>query len=85
MKVYVTKYALTQGIFPIEANLIDDGKYAKQSTGSSLGLFLRRGEYALTDDEAIRQAEELRCKKLASIEKQVSKINQLDFRGMLAS
>lgn len=78
--VYVTKYALSQGIFPIEADIVDG--YARELPRNTLGHFLSKNEYALTRNEAIRQAEERRIKKLKALDRQAKKISALNFEGM---
>lgn len=80
--VYVTKYALTQGIFPMEAEILQEG-YARQLPRNAFGLFLTKSEYAMTKKEAIAQAEEKRIKKLKSLDKQAKKISALDFENMV--
>jgi len=77
MKIYVTKYALTQGIFTIEAESVDDWKYAAQK--ESPRYFLGRGDFAFTEEEALKKAEELRFKKLKSLNKSIKKIYSIEF------
>lgn len=79
--VYVTKYALSRGIFPIEAEITERG-YARELAKNRIGHFLGKRHYATTKDEAIAQAEEMRIKKLQSLEQQAKKISALDFEGM---
>lgn len=82
--IYVTKYALTQGIFAIEAEILEGG-YASQSrkSGEALKLFLSKSDYALTKDEALEKAEVLRKRKLVSIARTVNRIKSLDFTKMV--
>lgn len=80
MKVFVTKYALTQGIIEREA---DYCSYL------SIGIIKARGPYTFeyyhkpfwyeTMEEAIAHAETIRDKKLKSIEKQMKRIKSIKF------
>jgi len=79
MRIYVTKHALTKGIFEIDAK-IHDG-YARQIPTNLDGLFLNRSEYATTYAEAVQQAEEKRIAKLQSLEKQMKKIGAIRFEA----
>ena len=78
MKVWITKYALTQGIEEAEAEssmhgngIIVPGKYHHK--------FYRHGEYATSYEQAVEQAEALRDKKIISLEKQIAKIKNIKF------
>lgn len=77
--VYVTKYALTKGIFPIRAELIDGGQYASE-VGPGIGHFLGRNEYALTEEEAIEQAKKKRDAKIKSLSKKQSQLLAMVFK-----
>lgn len=81
MKVYVTKYALTEGIFPIQAELVDDGKYVSQTDNKPghLRLFLGRSDYALTIKDAQVQAKDKLKRKVASMKKQLRKFETMSF------
>jgi hypothetical protein len=83
MKVWITKYALTSGI--IEAN-------AEQSENAADCLVLnydRNGKSTIetvlisdccvTRTEAVTLAEQMRQKKLASLEKQLERLKKLKF------
>lgn len=76
MKVWITKYALTAGI--IEA----EGEFSEQypsmvsyrdSTGPAL-QFVHGNDWHTTESAAFRQAEEMRQKKIASLKKQIKKL-----------
>lgn len=77
-KIYVTKYALTSGISEHDAEI---------SSGGDMASFRENGyphyyhgdDFHLTLDEALKRAEEMRIKKLASLNKQIEKISALKF------
>lgn len=78
MKVWVTKYALTQGIEEVEAekSLYGNGVIILGDYGHA---FYKHGEYATSYEEAIKQAEVLREKKIKSLKKQLDKVKNLKF------
>ncbi len=78
IEVYVTKYALTDGIFRLRCEIYDEG-YACQILPHGNGHFLTKKEYTLTLDAALKNAEERRIKKLKSLDKQFKKISALNF------
>ncbi len=78
--VYVTKYALTKGIWPIEARISDGGNLACEVTDTNgYGLLLHAGEFAHTEKEALKQAQDKRVAKLLSLDRQMSKLRRLTF------
>lgn len=76
--LYVTKYALTQGVFTVKGELVDGGKYA--STGNGYGrLWLTRSGYALTEAEALQQAEKKKKAAIAALNKKLKRLNAMTF------
>lgn len=78
-KVYITKYALTQGIYEMKVEgKSDDGKsvYGKAWNEAFYG---EGKEWCRTKEEAIRRAEEIREKKIDSLKKQIEKLKTLKF------
>jgi ketol-acid reductoisomerase len=76
MKVWITKYALTQGIIETEAersknheDMIDTGKFG----------YYHGSDWHKTKQEAIKKAEEMKEKKILSLEKQLTKLRILKF------
>jgi hypothetical protein len=79
--VFMTKYALTSGIIKIRCRIDSENGYASEvrSGFTTIGHFLSKNEYSLTRQEAIAKAEELRIRKLQSLDKQIKKISALKF------
>lgn len=76
--VYCTKYALTSGIFSITGEVMQKGKYFRESTtGGRLGLFLASGEFCLHKETAIKKFEEMKARKIKSLENQIKKLKSL--------
>lgn len=77
MKVFITKYALTQGIIEI-----DDAEICsiaeKMISSPKYGYFFEK-EWHDTQAEAIAFAEEMRIKKIASLKKQIAKLEKINF------
>ena len=82
MKFFLSKYALTGGIKEAE------GKAVKESTGDTVYARLDEYRFALfpigkhaheTREAAVEAAETMRKRKIASLQKQIAKIEELDF------
>lgn len=79
-KVFITKYALTKGIIEKEADIhsFRDGSKFAYVRGEFIG-------YKMTVDtfydykSAIQRAEEMRKKKIASLKRQIEKLEKLSF------
>jgi glutamyl-tRNA reductase len=69
--VYISKYALTEGIFEKEGDISDDFP--------ELFLWYKKGEWHHTLEEAQAKAEQMRIKKIASLQKQLAKLEKLSF------
>lgn len=84
MKAFITKYALTRGIFEKDGRdvgygtfRIDAGFYSGHY--SFAYFYYHKGEWFLTKEEAVIKAEEMRQKKIKTLEKQLSKLKTLKF------
>lgn len=76
---FVTKYALTRGILEIKAIELDNGMI-KCTVNSHTTYYHGEGrEWHRTKDEAVKKANEMREKKLASLKKQIVKLESLSF------
>ncbi len=81
MKVWITKYALTQGIFECEVETAFDisKKMVVDKAGPCGGNCYHRPDWHETKGAAILRAEEMRTKKIASLEKQIKSLKTLKF------
>lgn len=80
MKVWITKYALTQGIVEAEA---------KKTSNDSVSINIKdlafptnwfyKGDWHENKNDAIKKAEEMRQKKNASLKKQIEKLEEMRF------
>ncbi|MFJ2455415.1 hypothetical protein ACIOWK_27385 [Pseudomonas protegens] len=74
MKVWITKYALTAGIIEAEGVIEAPGMISyHDSTGPAL-QFAHGLDWYLTERDAMDRAEEMRQKKIASLQKQIKKL-----------
>ena len=83
MKVYVTKYALTQGILEFDVlpeGFAEKGYVKVQKAKWFTHLWCKIGRDAFENKgEAMKRAEEMRAAKLKSLQKSIKKIEQLKF------
>lgn len=81
MKVWITKYALTRGILAAEAShaggVIATVKRGEHFFRHSTLFF--NSEWHRTRESALTRAEEMRAKKLASLRKQIDRLEKLNF------
>jgi len=76
VSLWVTKYALTQGIQRVDCTIKERYAY---STGKYHTQY-PPGDWHRTEGDAITRAEEMRTAKLRSLEKQIAKIRALRFK-----
>lgn len=80
MKVWVTKYALTQGLFEMNAELVDRGPhhiYAKGKTPTGNALFTR--EWFATREEAVVKAEKMKAARIKALKGAITKTKAKTF------
>lgn len=88
--VYVTKYALTQGVFTVEAvprgsGSTGDSSWETAVYASTIGvvsygtLYILGTEAFFTEEEAKQNAEKRRQVKIAALKKQITKLEKLTF------
>lgn len=85
MRAFVTKYALTQGILEVEGELDRDGEYLIwKNAGSWMKQYTHKRDFSLSLQDALAVAEQARVKKLASLKKQLSKleVQEIKVRGL---
>ena len=79
MKVWITKYALTDGIIEADAELCGlDIISASWDNGIRCNNF-KGEEWWSTKKNAIEKAEEMRQKKITSLKKQIEKLEEMRF------
>jgi hypothetical protein len=85
-KVWITKYALTQGIHEVGVreclDVRPDGDMVERDPPSSFGGICYHGkgrDWHETKEGAIACADEMRRKKIASLKKQIAKLEKINF------
>lgn len=82
MKVYITKYALTGGVFVFEGETSEFRDrvriYGKRSP-SHMNESFHGDDVHLTKPSALARCEEMRTKKVKSLKKQLGKILNMKF------
>lgn len=81
MKVWISKYALTQGIYEVEGEIAES--YSKMfcvpKSGKTFAMYFHKPDWYETKAEAIVRAEQMRANKLKALDKQIAKIKAMRF------
>lgn len=77
MKVWITKYALTKGI--LEKEVEDCGDGMVKDSESYLPSYYHGTDWHKDKKSAVAKAEEMRIKKISSLEKQIKKLEKMNF------
>ena len=77
-KIWVTKYALSKGIFETEGEAVGEGLFKAHK---QYDYFHGEGrDWHRTKESAIVRAENMRIAKIASLKKQIAKLEKLSFQ-----
>lgn len=81
MKIWNTKYALTTGITEHEAEVGENENRAlvRKTESSHFDMYLSGKDWHKTKEAAIARANEMKIKKLQSLDKQIKKISAIEF------
>lgn len=83
MKVWITKYALTKGIIEAETDKISNDGYCHaywiDNAGYKSDSLFNSRYFEQNKESAIANAEETRQKKIASLKKQIEKLEKMKF------
>jgi len=77
MKVWISKLALTKGIYEAEVAVSESG-YVSETSTWGFGGRLGRDAHE-TREAAVAAAEQMRLKKIASLKKQLTKLEAMKF------
>ena len=79
--VFVTRYALTQGVFRVRGEVTESGQYISAAFGYGK-LFLALGKEAFVDEaDAVKNAEDRRRKKIVALKRQLKRLEEMSFEG----
>jgi len=80
MRAFITKYALTEGIFEIEAEMYSEN-VIKQVGSVYANFFKNEGkDWHKTKESAIKRAEQMRIMKITSLQNQLQRLQKLNFK-----
>ena len=80
MIIWVTKYALTQGIIEVDADASEtNGMASYRPDAKSAINYVHGNDWWARKEDALLRAEEMRIKKLLSLDRQMKKISALTF------
>ena len=80
MKAYVTKYALTKGILFFEGEICSEGRgFSYESKEGEFGGYFWGKDWHVTKESAIKHADKMRLDRIASLRKQLAKLEKLAF------
>lgn len=82
MKVFITKYALTVGIFQVDAEIHggSSNMISCKRGGAFSTEFFHGKDWHCTAEKAVERAEEMRAAKIKSLEKQITKLKGMTFK-----
>lgn len=75
VKMWVTRHALTMGVASVDVTI--EGEYAYSA--GRMPVQYPPGHWHRTEAAAIARAEEMRVAKIASLERQIAKLQKLKF------
>lgn len=82
MKIWITKYALTVGLFEVETKKEPDGGsavYRREGAAYDEYVYGEGKQWTRTKEAAIARAEDLRKAKIKSLRKAIAKIEAMKF------
>lgn len=80
MKVWITKYALTDGIIERDVEICHEvSSTMAEVKNNPYGEYYYKPHWHESREEAIARAEQMRLRKIASLEKQIAKLRELRF------
>lgn len=77
---YITKYALTSGIKQVEVeDCFDSAPDMIREVAERFPAYYHGDDWHRTREEAVQRAEEMRKAKIASVKKQLARLEKLSF------
>lgn len=79
MKVWISKYALTTGLYEVEVELSNTFPGMVYEKKNMVFYHGEGREWHRTKEGAVKRAEEMRIRKINSLKKQIKKIENMKF------
>lgn len=76
---WVTQYALTDGIIVVNGEVCNDINSGMLSYGDNDNYYAHGNNWHRTQESAIKRAEEMRDKKICSLKRQITKLENMNF------
>lgn len=80
MKVWITKYALTVGIFEVDAEPFVDCPSMVRFERAGRRDYIGQANWFTVKHQAVEKAEKMRAEKLKKLKLQISKLESLKFQ-----
>ena len=77
-KVFVVKYCLSDGIYETEAEIDEDGKYARPVNNPGFQLFKMGRDAVESRSEAVKLAKLAAVKRVGSLNRQLTSMRRLE-------
>jgi hypothetical protein len=82
IKAWVTKYALTEGIRVVDAKVCGDGRMIAYGSVGYGSQHAHGKDWHRTPEAALARAEEMRKDKIASLRKNIAKMESMTFEAL---
>lgn len=79
LTAWITKYVLTQGIFSTKVEVCLETNDRMVSDTERSMVYYHENDWHLTKEAAVKRANNIRNKKIASLKKSIERIKKLDF------
>ena len=79
IKVFITKYALTEGITEADAELCDNYEMIRVKKKGHFDSYYHGEDWHRTRESAVKRAEIMRDRAIKSAEKKIAKLKNLQF------
>lgn len=79
---WITKYALTDGVIKVSGKVnheISSRMFTYRLPGDFSDTYVHGNDWHRTEHEALDRAEKMRAKKIASLKKQIAKLEAMKF------
>ncbi len=83
MKAYITKYALTSGIYVVDGAIAghNQGMFCVDRSATTLAQYFHGNDWHTTWESAEAQAYSMAERKLKSLRKQLKKLEDMEFKN----
>jgi hypothetical protein len=75
--VYVTKYALTQGILEFDQGHVIDNEFFSNANDGRLGHFVGKNDWTYNREQALIKSQHMAESKIRSMEAGIDKVRQI--------